>query len=142
MSETGCCTGICSACLEAVRSTIEDQFDPNSSLTLESGDYDGDRVQVYWHPDLVSGFRHADPNFATPPEAVNQCLEKNVESVESFLERVPDTAPWEYRIAELQRVLLVSLRNASIVGTCSNWWEKAVYKYGYDSNEAVRLAYL
>ncbi|EKM60539.1 uncharacterized protein PHACADRAFT_82474, partial [Phanerochaete carnosa HHB-10118-sp] len=109
---------------------------------LGGGDYDGDRVQVFWNPELVDGFQPADPAFATPPKSVELGLEKNTESVESFLRRVPDTAPRKQRIFELQRVLLGPLQNTSLVGKYSTFWENAVYQHGYGSTEAIRLAYL
>ncbi|GJE99769.1 RNA dependent RNA polymerase [Phanerochaete sordida] len=107
---------------------------------LGGGDYDGDRVQVYWHPDLVRTFRHADPQFATRPKSVEDSLQESVESVKSFLKRVPDTAPRHVQIREIQRALLGPLENASQVGKYSTFWEVALYKYGYDSPEAIRLA--
>lgn len=109
---------------------------------LGGGDYDGDRVEVFWHPGLVSQFRPADPKFATPPVTVEQCLRKNTESVQTFRQRVPETAPYHIQVQEIQRVLLTPLTGASLVGQYSSYWEVAVYMDGYDSPEAIRLAYL
>ena len=43
---------------------------------------------------------------------------------------------------DLQDYLLASLKDVSLVGQYSNWHDTAVYKYGYEHDEAWRLAYM
>lgn len=42
----------------------------------------------------------------------------------------------------LQDYLLAAMKDASLVGQYSNWHDTAVYKYGYEHDEAWRLAYM
>lgn len=42
----------------------------------------------------------------------------------------------------MQGYLLGALRDASFVGSYSNWHDNAVYKLGYDHPETIRLAYM
>lgn len=106
------------------------------------GDYDGDRVQVYWHPEIVRDFRSADKEYATQPDSVEACLEKEGETVKHFLGRMSDAKAEPIPIAELQKYLLGSLLYTSLVGTISTMWENSLYQQGYSHPESIRLAYL
>ncbi|THG96285.1 hypothetical protein EW026_g5517, partial [Hermanssonia centrifuga] len=105
-------------------------------------DYDGDLMQVFWHPGFVANFRSADKRFADEPASLASCLHKVNESVQSFRERVPRTTPYKEQILEMQSYLLGSLKNASLVGTYNKFWEWSIFKNGYDHDETLRLAYL
>lgn len=113
-----------------------------SKVTLNSkntGDYDGDRVQVFWNPSIVRDFRSADKKYATEPESVRDTLEKVDIPVKDFLRQTKNNKFDE--IAALQSHLLGSLRNPSLVGTYSTYWENSIYTRGYFHEDTIRLAY-
>ncbi|KAI0944787.1 hypothetical protein AcW1_001640 [Taiwanofungus camphoratus] len=106
------------------------------------GDYDGDTMEAYWQPEIVEQFNNAHPCFATPPPTVQACLSGNMESVNDFLQHVSLSTPKDLLISELQNYLLGALKNTSVVGTYSTWWENAIYKSGYDHKDTIFLAYM
>ncbi|KAI0360558.1 hypothetical protein OH77DRAFT_1493021 [Trametes cingulata] len=112
-----------------------------ASLT-GGGDYDGDTMEVFWDPIIVSSFKEPDPRlFASEPPEVQQCLSKSTKAVSAFLREVPPTAAAEYRIFALQEYLLGALKR-SHASTYSIWWEKCTYALGYSHPETVFLAYM
>ncbi|KAI0344209.1 hypothetical protein BDW22DRAFT_1392606 [Trametopsis cervina] len=106
------------------------------------GDFDGDTMSAYWQPELVASFNSADKMFADEPKAVSDYIVKTQESGREFLERVPPHAPLLYRITELQKYLLAPLKEGSMAGLYSTWWENSIYMNGYDHPETIRLAYI
>ncbi|KAI0075924.1 hypothetical protein K474DRAFT_1663689 [Panus rudis PR-1116 ss-1] len=105
------------------------------------GDFDGDLMQAFWHPDLVKQFKPSSPSFADEPSCVQEGLLKHTVPVTAVLEQLAD-ATHEDAIHILQDHLLYTLKNASYVGKYSTMWSNAVYVRGYDSEEAIRLAYM
>lgn len=114
-------------------------MEPCSQAAL--GDYDGDRVQVFWNPTLVRGFKSAKSEYATESPAVATCLERSSETVEVFEERMQGR-PDSERLVATQKYLLGALCNASVVGKCSTHWEASVYMHGYAAPETIRLAHV
>ncbi|EED84473.1 predicted protein [Postia placenta Mad-698-R] len=106
------------------------------------GDYDGDTMEAFWNPALVEGFRNAETKFLNEPKNVEKCLVKNTETVAQFLSRNPLSTDKDIMQPEIQKYLLGSLRDSSMVGTYSTWWENAIYRYGYQHNRTVFLAYM
>lgn len=97
---------------------------------------------AYWEPDLVQGFKEADPTLAMKPPGLEAHLIKPKETVEEFLTRVPRTPNQENFMHQCQEYLLSGLRGGDIVGKISNMWENAMYTLGYNHPETVKLAYL
>ena len=112
-----------------------------SSHCTHVGDYDGDTLEVFWDPILVSHFKNADPVYAHEPEEVKAALSKNPESVNQFLRRTSSSED-HIKLLEMQQYLLGSLRNVSRVGTYSNWWMASAFKNGYSHPDTIFLAYM
>ncbi|KAI0089888.1 RNA dependent RNA polymerase-domain-containing protein [Irpex rosettiformis] len=102
------------------------------------GDYDGDLMSAFWEPKLLENFRCADPRFADEPETVSRCLHKSHVYVRDFLREKSD----DLKISDLQSYLLAPLKNTSMVGKYSKFWENSIYTNGYSHEETVRLAYI
>lgn len=99
-------------------------------------------MEAFWNPALVEGFRNAETKFLNEPKNVEKCLVKNTETVAQFLSRNPLSTDKDIMQPEIQKYLLGSLRDSSMVGTYSTWWENAIYRYGYQHNRTVFLAYM
>ena len=97
---------------------------------------------AFWQPEIVRDFKSACPEFADPPSNLQDYLAKTNETVNEFLARVPKEVPYHTKIAHLQSYLLGRLKDASLVGTYSGFWESSLYENGYSHLETVRLAYL
>ncbi|KAF8517651.1 RNA dependent RNA polymerase-domain-containing protein [Gautieria morchelliformis] len=110
---------------------------------LGGGDYDGDTAHVIWEPSIVKAFRNPDDKFADPPLGIDDAFERDTMTVDEFLEKHKAQHDMPVTVAEsLQDYLLASLKDVSLVGQYSNWHDIAVYKYGYEHDEAWRLAYM
>ncbi|KZT73517.1 hypothetical protein DAEQUDRAFT_721575 [Daedalea quercina L-15889] len=105
------------------------------------GDYDGDTLEVFWDPSIVSHFDNADPKFAQEPEEVQAALRKNPETVKRFLRRT-SSCSGDIKLAETQKYLLGALRNVSRVGIYSGLWLATAYKNGYSHPDTIFLAYM
>ncbi|KAG0704371.1 RNA dependent RNA polymerase-domain-containing protein [Suillus ampliporus] len=92
---------------------------------LGGGDYDGDTVVLVWSKHLVENFNTA-PLCETPADLSNN-FERELSDKEA------QTA--------FQKVLLLGLAETK-VGLYSNFQDIAVYKHGYASAAAIRLAYM
>ncbi|KAF8581588.1 hypothetical protein K439DRAFT_1353522 [Ramaria rubella] len=109
---------------------------------LGGGDYDGDTVHVIWEPTIVTAFRRPDDKFADPPPNLDNAFEKDTLTVEEFLKNHEEKHEALAMSDSLQDYLLAALKDVSLVGQYSNWHDVAVYKYGYEHEEAWRLAYM
>ncbi|OBZ77597.1 hypothetical protein A0H81_02409 [Grifola frondosa] len=98
---------------------------PTYKSMTGGGDYDGDTMEIRRG---ASERQHS--------------LVKNTETVAEFLTRVPESAPAETQMYELQKYLLGALQDTSIVGTYSTWWENTIYKLGYAHEQTIFLAYM
>ena len=112
-----------------------------SSHSTHPGDFDGDTLEVFWDPILVSHFENADPVYAHEPEEVQAALSKNPESVKQFLGRTSSSSD-DIKLVETQQYLLGCLRNVSRVGAYSNWWMASAFKHGYSHPDTIFLAYM
>lgn len=126
---------------------------------LGGGDYDGgvanckssigdlltihpDTAHTIWEPSIVTAFKNADDKFADPPPGLDNAFQKNTTTVEDFLKRHRESENDPAMIMERQKYLLASVKDVSLVGQYSNWHDVAVYKFGYEDDEAWRLAYM
>lgn len=127
--------------------STEDHFHNGKSLHRHlasmtgGGDFDGDTLEVFWDPTIVSEFKNADPSFAQEPLDVQSVLVQQRETVDEFVQRT--TALREERLTwEYQKYLLAALNNSRRVGMYSTWWEASIYEKGYDHPETIFLAYM
>lgn len=105
---------------------------------LGGGDYDGDTVALVWSKNLVENFNTA-PLCETPVNLRND-FEREVEHLLDFDQRVSKLSDKEAQTA-FQKVLLLGLAETKR-GLYSGFHDAAVYRDGYDSAAAVRLAYM
>ncbi|KAI5121840.1 hypothetical protein M0805_003273 [Coniferiporia weirii] len=98
----------------------------------------GDTVTVIAEPLIVNGFTNS--RVVDAPEDLRDRFEREIEKVSSFLSRVKDM-PVLAKERELYKKLLLGLSDSK-VGLYSMFHDNAVYYLGYDSPEAVRLAYM
>ncbi|KAJ3515971.1 hypothetical protein NLJ89_g1430 [Agrocybe chaxingu] len=108
---------------------------------LSGGDYDGDKGIYIYQPELVNLFKNADERFSNPPKDIEKYFKPHNEQVVAFQERNAGL-PVEEQIRELQKFLLGTVRDTTIVGKYSNYHEMALYTLGYCHRETIRLAYM
>ncbi|KAF9534243.1 RNA dependent RNA polymerase-domain-containing protein [Crepidotus variabilis] len=116
---------------------------------LGGGDYDGDKGQLIYQPELVTPFQNAPDHLADPPTDLGNDFPKDIEDnflrknedVEAFLSRIK-TLSTENKIREMQEFLLGDARNAGVVGQYSNFHEYSTYTRGYRHSETLRLAHI
>lgn len=102
------------------------------------GDYDGDKVEAVWDPEITGPFRNADPKFADPPPDLMKNFKKQNETVEEFLKRTAKMSP-EQHMEALQTILLGALHDPSVVGIYSCMHDNSIYVRGYAHPETERL---
>lgn len=109
---------------------------------LAGGDYDGDKVTVFWDPLLVHSFINSDEKFATEPVGLGLsfCPSGDNEKVHQFINRSESWTP-SAKILVMQRYLLGALRDPSIVGKYSSMHDNAMYSLGYSNPRTIKLAY-
>ncbi|KAJ7213532.1 RNA dependent RNA polymerase-domain-containing protein [Mycena pura] len=107
---------------------------------LGGGDYDGDKAIVIWDSEIVDCFVNAPDKYSNEPEEIESCFTRDDTTVAKFLAEFVD-APPATKAAELQRYLLGSLRDPSVVGKYSSYHDNAVLTKGYDDHQSVKLAY-
>ncbi|KAF5352350.1 hypothetical protein D9756_006189 [Leucocoprinus leucothites] len=106
---------------------------------LSGGDMDGDELFIIREAELVEPFQNK-PFVAGPPDLLEKNFQKHVETVSQFCERVKFLPPAKSQ-SELQKALLLSL-SGDRKGLYSKFHDNAIEKYGYNSREAIRLAYM
>ncbi|KAK1223261.1 hypothetical protein PQX77_013849 [Marasmius sp. AFHP31] len=111
---------------------------------LAGGDYDGDRVMVMWHEEMVRSFTNAPEHFATEPQEIGASLDVTASknTVARFMKELGSSPSESARILSMQRYLLSGLRDPFTVGCYSVRHEKATYLYGLDDPRTVREAYM
>jgi hypothetical protein len=93
---------------------------------------------MFWSKLLIEHFRNS-PFSEPPPDLLTHNFHREIETVVKFSQRVslqPSTCQRAF-----QRVLLSGLDDKK-VGLYSKFHDNAVYKLGYASKEAVRMAYM
>lgn len=105
------------------------------------GDYDGDKAKLIWQPELVQDFVNANPSFADPPLNLDSKFEIENKQVHEFLAEIEGCSE-DNKINEVQKYLLGTLKDFTLVGKYSNFHEVSVYTNGYKSKETKLLAYM
>jgi hypothetical protein len=111
-------------------------------LYIVKGDYDGDRVDCIWQPDIVEQFVNADAKYMDPPTCLWDNFVTKNETVEEFLQRAPPTSPIDHQVQELQTILMAPLCDLHIVGTYSTMHDNAIYTLGYSHPTTTLLAWM
>ena len=102
-----------------------------------------DTVHIIWEPSIVDAFCKPDDKFADPPPGLAEAFEQNTMTVGEFLLKHKGEHDMDNATArDLQDYLLAALRDPSLVGQYSIWHDTAVYQFGYEDDEAWRLAYM
>lgn len=93
---------------------------------------------MFWAKLLLEPFRNS--KFSEPPaDLLTRNFEREVETLVKFSHRVSVQPTTSQR--EFQKVLLLGLADTK-VGLYSIFHDNAVYKLGYGSEEAIRMAYM
>jgi RNA-dependent RNA polymerase len=93
---------------------------------------------MFWSKLLLEHFKNSA--FSEPPaDLFTRNFHREVETVVKFSQRVSSQPSTPHR--DLQKVLLLGLADTK-VGLYSIFHDNAVYKLGYASEEAVRMAYM
>ncbi|KAI5998175.1 RNA dependent RNA polymerase-domain-containing protein [Pisolithus albus] len=113
-------------------------FPIKGKFTLASYLGGGDTVMLTWCRELVDNFK----NFSRceEPKGIREAFEREVEHVRDFDRRISNLSLKEAQQA-LQKVLILGLAETR-VGLYSTYHDLAVYKKGYNSKEAIQLAYM
>ncbi|WWC87943.1 uncharacterized protein L201_002843 [Kwoniella dendrophila CBS 6074] len=107
---------------------------------LGGGDYDGDTLSLFWDESLVKPFKNAEDHYAeTPEDFEEENFDKEVLKGVDFLASIEGLEEDE-KIRELQNWLLSAVMGDELTGTYSDLHGNAVYTFGYDHPEAIRLA--
>lgn len=102
---------------------------------LGGGDYDGDTVNVIWHPEIVTPFKNAPTEYSEPPEDLSKFFEKQTLTVEKALEDGTFND-------QFTSFLLASLDQRCSPGRYSVLHDTAVYEKGYDDAFTRLMAFM
>jgi len=98
-----------------------------------------DTGHIIWEPTIVDAFVPPNPKFADPPPSVAKAFQKDTLTVKEYLAGKRNKDGSE---VDLSEYLLAALKDVSLVGQYSNFHDVATYRFGYESDEAWRLAYM
>lgn len=110
-------------------------------LCLLSGDYDGDKVEVFWGEDIVKTFVPPDQSSALDPPDLSDSFTQSTVTVSDFLGELAGKSEIE-QIHALQRHLLRPLSSdPHLLGIYNDLWLMSIYHHGYGHKETQELAY-
>ena len=111
------------------------------TYTLLSGDYDGDKVEVFWNEDIVKSFTPPDQSLALDPPDLSDSFTKGTVTVSDFLGEIAGKSDIG-QVHALQRHLLGPLSSdGHLLGIYNDLWLMSMYHHGYKHEETQRLAY-
>jgi len=109
--------------------------------TLPPGDYDGDKVEVFWNESIVKSFIPPDQSSALDPPDLSGSFAQSAITVSSFLGEMVGKSDIE-QIHTVQRHLLSPLgSDAHLLGVYNDLWLMSMYRHGYGHKETQELAY-
>ncbi|KAJ7596377.1 RNA dependent RNA polymerase-domain-containing protein [Mycena floridula] len=106
---------------------------------LSGGDVDGDTVFVTWEPNLLRQFRPT-ALVPQPPNLQAENFEETVMTLAQFEAMIQTKSSFEAQVAFMN--LMLSGFTDGLVGIYSTYHDAAVFHYGLNSKEAIRLAYM
>lgn len=116
-------------------------IDCTYTCTPLSGDYDGDKVEVFWNEDIVKSFIPPDQSPALNPPDLSDCFTQSTVTVSDFLGEMAGKSEIE-KIHALQGHLLSPLSSdAHLLGVYNEFWLMSMYHHGYGHEETQELAY-
>lgn len=111
------------------------------AYTILSGDYDGDKVEVFWNGDIVKSFVPPDQTSALDPPDLSDSFTQSTVTVLDFLGEMAGKSDIE-QIHALQMHLLSPLNNdPHLLGVYNDLWLMSMYHHGYGHKETQELAY-
>ncbi|VDC06703.1 unnamed protein product [Peniophora sp. CBMAI 1063] len=122
----------------AIYMSVDRTCERSGASYLGGGDYDGDTAMVTYDPDIVKHFKNHV--FVSKPPEVDVRFEKHAERVGDFFSRLGRLPPAE-RHREYVRVALGGLQDRK-VGMYSQMHDVSVYRYGYNHEITVMLAFI
>ena len=112
-----------------------------STHTLFPGDYDGDKVEVFWNEYIVKSFIPPDQSSALDPPDLSGSFTQSTVTVSDFLDEISGKLEIE-QIHAVQRHLLSSLSSDEhLLGVYNDLWLMSMYHHGYGHKETQELAY-
>ena len=112
---------------------------PTHALFL--GDYDGDKVEVFWNEDIVKSFIPPDQSSALDPPDLSDSFTQSTVTVSEFLSQTAGMPEIE-QIHAIQKHLLSSLdSDGHLLGLYNELWLMSMYHNGYGHKETQELAY-
>lgn len=97
-----------------------------------------DTAMMFWSKLLTEHFRNS-PFCEPPADLLSRNFHREIETVVKFSQRVSSEPSTSQR--DLQKVLLLGLADTK-VGLYSIFHDNVVYRLGYASEEAIRMAYM
>ena len=108
---------------------------------LSPGDYDGDKVEVFWQKDIVESFVPPDQSSALDPPDLSGSFTQSAVTVSNFLDEMAGKSDID-QIHAVQRHLLSPLSSdAHLLGVYNDLWLMSMYHRGYGHKETQELAY-
>lgn len=121
--------------------TTPSSIDHSCNCVLHLGDYDGDKVEVFWHEDIVKSFIPPDQSSALDPPDLSDSFTQGTIAVSDFLGEIAGKSEAE-QIHTLQGHLLSPLNgDPHLLGVYNDLWLKSMYHHGYGHKETQDLAY-
>lgn len=109
--------------------------------TQSLGDYDGDKVEVFWNKDIVESFIPPDQSTALDPPNLSDSFTQSTVTVKEFLREIAGMPEIE-QIHAVQKHLLSPLSSdGHLLGVYNDLWLMAMYRHGYGHKETQELAY-
>ena len=110
-------------------------------LAPPPGDYDGDKVEVFWNEAIVNTFIPPDQSSALDPPDLSDSFTQNTATVSGFLGEMAGRPEIE-QIHAVQRHLLNPLSSdGHLLGIYNDLWLMSMYHHGYGHKETQELAY-
>jgi RNA dependent RNA polymerase len=114
---------------------LEKFFCCTDAYILLTGDYDGDKVEVFWNEDIVKTFIPPDQSSAIDPPDLSKSFTQSTITVSDFLGEISEK-PEVDQIHAVQRHLLSPLSNdAHLLGVYNDLWLMSMYHHGYGHKE-------
>lgn len=108
---------------------------------LPLGDYDGDKIEVFWNKEIVRSFIPPDQSSALDPPDLSDSFTQNTVTVSGFLDEMAGRSEIE-QIHAVQRYLLSPLSSdGHLLGAYNDLWLMSMYHNGYGHEETQKLAY-
>jgi hypothetical protein len=116
-------------------------IDQTHTHTLFPGDYDGDKVEVFWNEGIVKSFIPPDQTSALDPPDLSDSFTQSAVTVSGFLGEMTGRSDIE-QIHAIQRHLLSPLSSdGHLLGIYNELWLMSIYHRGYGHKETQELAY-